>query len=76
MGLSPLVAICCATLFYRAAIYERMSGWTWAIVSLSLSTILVLLGQGLGVLILGQVGLYGAMWWYNAQRTGKHKQGG
>ena len=76
MGLSPLIAICCATLFYRAALYERMSGWTWAIVSLSLSTILVMLAQGLGMLILGQVGLYAVMWWYNAQRTGRGKQGG
>ena len=71
MGLSPLIAICCATLFYRAALYERMSGWVWAVASLSFSTILVVLGQGLVVLIFGQVGLYVVMLWYNAQRAGK-----
>ncbi len=76
MGLSALVAICFATLFYRAAMYERMSGWAWAVVSLFVSMILVMLAQGLGVLILAQVGLYVVMWWYNAQRHGNGKQSG
>jgi hypothetical protein len=71
MGLSILVVVCAAILFYRAAVYERMAGWVWAIMSLAISAILVLLSQGIGVLILGQVGLYVVMWWYNAHRHAK-----
>ena len=73
MALTILVVVCAAILFYRAAVYERMAGWAWAIMSLAVSAIVVLLSFGIGVLILGQVGLYVVMWWYNAYRHGKTK---
>ncbi len=74
MGLFALVAICFAILFYRAAEYERMTAWAWAIASLALTFVLFLLIPRIGIVILAQIGLFGVMWWYNARRHDKAKQ--
>ena len=61
-----VVLVASGILFYRAATYERMSGWFWAIVSIALSLITMLFG-GIGLMIMAQVGLFIAMWVYNVQ---------
>ena len=66
--LKLLVAIACAILFYRAAYHERMSPWLWAFASMGLSLIVSQLAAGILWMLLAQVGLFVAMWAYNAQR--------
>jgi UPF0716 family protein affecting phage T7 exclusion len=51
-----------------------MTPWVWAIASAALTIVLLWLTGQLGMMILGQVGLYGVMWWYNAHRDGKVKE--
>ena len=68
MDLKLLVGIACAVLFFRAAQYERMSPWLWAIGSLGLSLIVSLLLRGVLWVVLAQIGLFAGMWAYNAQR--------
>lgn len=63
-----LVGIACAVLFFRAAQYERMSPWLWAIASLALSLIVSLLFRSVLWMLLAQAGLFAGMWAYNAQR--------
>ena len=36
-----LVLVTFGLLFYRAATYERMTGWVWAIISVGLSAIVM-----------------------------------
>ena len=69
-----LVAICFTILFYRAAAHERMTAWVWAISSLALTMIVIWLTQRIGVVLLAQVGLYVAMWWYNMRRHDKARR--
>ena len=68
MDLRLLVGIACAVLFFRAAQYERMSPWLWAVGSLGLSAIASLLFRSWLWVLLAQIGLFVGMWAYNAQR--------
>ena len=68
INLKLLVGLACAILFFRAAQYERMSPWLWAIASLGLSLIVGQLFVGVLWVLLVQVALFAAMWAYNAQR--------
>lgn len=66
-----LATILTAILFFRAADYERMSPWAWTLGSLSASAISIFIGGGLRLLIVGQVGLFLVMWWYNFRRQAR-----
>jgi len=68
LNFTMLVAICGAILFFRAARYERMSPWLWAIASFGLSLIVSFLLTNIIWVILVQIALFGGMWAYNAQR--------
>ena len=61
-----LIGVACAVLFFRAATYERMSGWAWAISSLALTALTA--GFGVLAMLLAQVVLFGVLWWVNATR--------
>jgi hypothetical protein len=68
MPLALLIGIASAVLFFRAATYERMSPWVWVLSSLGLTVLFGIVLPGILYMILGQVGLFLVMWWYNAQR--------
>lgn len=68
MNLTLLIGIACAVLFFRAAYYERMSPWAWAIGSLGLTVILSMKSPSVTLLLIVQVALFGVMWWYNVRR--------
>ncbi|OLB19301.1 MAG: hypothetical protein AUH12_00625 [Gemmatimonadetes bacterium 13_2_20CM_69_8] len=57
-----------AAVFYGAAEYEHMTGWKWAIASLATSFVVSLLFPGFIPGLLGQVGLFGVLWWQNSKR--------
>src|SRR2546428_11639766 len=57
-----------AAVFYGAAEYEHMTGWKWAIASLGTSFIVSLIFPGFIPGLLGQVGLFGVLWWQNSKR--------
>jgi hypothetical protein len=63
-----IIAVCFAVLFYRLAYHENMSGWLWAIASMAVSGIVLLLFPGLTVMVLAQMALFVILWWVNAQR--------
>ncbi|MFQ6046476.1 MAG: hypothetical protein ACE5PT_09000 [Gemmatimonadales bacterium] len=64
-----LILIAFAALFYRAAEYERMSPWPWALSSAGLTWIVGTgLRRGVMWMILAQVGLFAVMTWYNGYR--------
>jgi hypothetical protein len=65
------VAVACMVLFFRAADYEHMSPWTWSLASLGTSAILMIRGRGIAALLLGQLALFGVMWWYNMRRQSR-----
>ena len=69
MYLPLLVGVACAVLFYRAAEYERMSPAVWVFSSLGLSIGISFLKGSVLWIILAQIGLFAAMWWYNARRS-------
>ncbi len=69
LNIGLLATIAFAILFYRAADYERMSPWAWALGSFALSLIVSFgLHGGLGMIVLAQIALFGVMTWYNAKR--------
>jgi hypothetical protein len=67
--LGLLILIACAMFFYRAAEYEGMSPWPWAVASLGLTVVVSTLAADVTMVLLAQVGLFGAMWWYNVRRA-------
>ncbi len=68
-NLGLLATIAFAVLFYRAADYERMSPWAWALGSFALSMIVTMgLHGGLGMIVIAQILLFGVMTWYNAKQ--------
>ncbi len=69
MSLSLLVGVACAVLFFRAAQYERMSPWLWAIASIGLHVAVGFLSPSILLALLAQAALFVVMWWYNAKRT-------
>lgn len=71
MYLTLLIGVAFAVLFHRAALYERMAPWAWTLASAGLTAIISLRGGSLSLLILGQVALFVAMWWYNLRRQGR-----
>jgi hypothetical protein len=71
MNILLLALVAFAVLFYRAAEYERMSPFVWGLASVALSLALIGVGGRLWLLIVGQVGLFLVMWWYNAFRARK-----
>jgi len=68
LNFTTLIGIACGILFYRAAEYERMSPWLWAIASVGLSLIVDLMTRSIMAVLVSQVVLFGIMWWYNAKR--------
>lgn len=68
MGLSVLIGVAFAVLFYRAAEYEHLSPFTWVLASIALTLAVGATGRGPIATILVQVALFGVMWWYNAFR--------
>ena len=74
MGFNLLIGVACAMLFFRAAQYEKMSPWIWAIASFGLSAILTSLASGLLLLLIVQAGLFVVMTLYNAQRHSGSKK--
>lgn len=76
MPIGILILVAFGIMFYRAAVYERMAGWVWALASMGL-TLVVGFGLGLGVLwmIAAQVGLFIVMTWYNGYRRRKGQRG-
>lgn len=64
-----LVPLGFALLFYRAAVYERMSPIVWALASIGV-TVVAQQGLRLGLfwVFVGQVGLFVLMTWYNGYR--------
>ena len=70
MGMSLLATVAFAVLFHRAALYERMSPWAWALGSAGLSIVVAMgLHGGVGLIVIAQVALFGVMTWYNATRN-------
>ncbi|MGD2134606.1 MAG: hypothetical protein PVF27_00525 [Gemmatimonadales bacterium] len=75
MYLPILILVAFAILFFRAATYERMSPWPWAISSVGLTLIVgFLLGLGTLWMILAQVGLFIVMTWYNGYRKERQRR--
>lgn len=72
MTISLLIGIACAVLFFRAADYERMSPWAWAVASLGLTVIVVYVTGRLALVLLAQLALFVVMTWYNGRRQRKH----
>lgn len=72
VDLRLLVGLACAIFFFRAAQYERMSPWLWALSSLGISFIVSLLFASLLWVVLAQIGLFAGMWAYNAQRPARN----
>jgi hypothetical protein len=64
-----LVAVGFVLLFHRMAVYERITGWAWAVASLALSLVVMVTWAGFLPIILAQLGLFGLMWWYNARKV-------
>ena len=60
--------MCRVVIFYRAANYERMAGWAWALASLGLTLLLSMRSTGVATLLFAQAGLFVAMWTYNVYR--------
>ena len=64
-----VVGIAFAVLFARAAHYERMSPVVGIMSSIGITLIVNWLTGSTIAVILGQVVLFGVMWWYNAKRS-------
>jgi hypothetical protein len=58
----------CASLFYAVAEYEHMTGWKWAAASLAVSFGIKFLLPGFIGTFVGQLGLFGVLWWQNSKR--------
>jgi hypothetical protein len=58
----------CAALFYYVAEYEHMTGWKWAAASLAVSFGISFLLPGFIGTFVGQLGLFGVLWWQNSKR--------
>lgn len=63
-----LFLVAFAALFYRAADYERLNPFIWAVASLGITGVMMLRGAAILPLFLAQAGLFGVMWWYNIWR--------
>ena len=68
MNLVLLIGVACAILFFRAARYERMSPWAWTAASVGLTVVLSMTTPSTTVLLIGQLALFGLMWWANIRR--------
>ncbi len=66
-----LIGVACAVLFYRAAHYERMSPWAWAVASAGLTALVSARTTGVVVLLVAQAVLFAVMWGYNVRRQGR-----
>jgi hypothetical protein len=71
VNLTLLIGVACAVLFYRAAYFERMSPWAWTVASLGLTVVVSMRSARVWPLLLAQVALFAAMWWYNARRQNR-----
>ncbi len=72
MTLIVLLAVACAIMFYRAADYERLSGWVWATASFATFLIAGFVSSSIWVALALQAALFVLMWVYNAKRHGRH----
>jgi len=68
VNLVLLIGVACAILFFRAARYERMSPWAWTAASVGLTVVLSMTTPSTTVLLIGQLALFGLMWWANIRR--------
>lgn len=57
-------------MFYRAADHERLNPLVWSVASLGITGIVTLRAGGAGMVVLGQLVLFGVLWWYNVKRKG------
>ena len=73
MPIVLLVGLAFAVLFYRIAEYEGMSPVIWALGSLALSAALASIGLGIWTVILGQFGLFAALWAYRSHRARRRR---
>jgi 4-amino-4-deoxy-L-arabinose transferase-like glycosyltransferase len=74
MNLGLLIGVACGVLFYRAARYERMSPWAWVAASVGVTLILSMKVPGITLLLIGQMALFGLMWWYNVRRQDRNRR--
>jgi hypothetical protein len=67
MPIVLLLTVAFAALFYRVAVYERLSPFVWGLASVCATGAVALLGLGTAVIIVAQIGLFALLWWYNAR---------
>ena len=73
MYIDLFVGVVCAVLLFRAADYEQLGPWGWAVASLGATVIVSLRGGSMIHLLLAQVALFGLMWWYNVRRRNRKR---
>jgi uncharacterized integral membrane protein len=64
MGIALIVVS--AFVFYRIAVIEQLNPWQWAGASVLVSLGALAVG-GLFTMALGQVVLFGVLWWFNSR---------
>jgi hypothetical protein len=74
MSIVLLVGLAFAVLFYRIAEYEGLSPVTWALGSLALSAGLASVGLGIWTVVLGQFGLFAALWACRSHRARRRQR--
>ncbi len=73
MYIDLFVGVVCAVLLFRAADYEQLGPWGWAVASLGATVFLSVRGSGTIQLLLAQAALFGLMWWYNVRRRNRKR---
>jgi hypothetical protein len=67
------IGVVLAIIFYRAADYEQFHPLAWAAASVGITGLVALGNRGGGLLALGQVGLFAAMWAGNIWRHNRSR---
>ena len=73
MPIALFITVAGAVIFYRIADHERFSPLASGAASLAVTAILTMLGKGLAALLMGQLALFGLMWWLNMRRLGRNR---
>jgi hypothetical protein len=74
VNLGLLIGVACAVLFFRAARYEGMAPWAWAVASLALTVIISMRSGSTTLLLIVQAALFALMWWYNVRRQDRKRR--
>lgn len=74
MPIVILVGVAFAVLYYRLAEYEGLSPLAWSVGSLALSAAIAAAGLGVGLMILAQFALFGALWWDRSRRAARRSR--